>query len=268
VVDLHTHLCPDLDDGAQDEDEFLRMAETAVQEGIRTVVCTPHHLNGVYVNPANRVLKAEERARALLLEREIPLQVRAAQEVHLSIEVFSAIANDEILFLDGEKGRYLLLELPHRIPSDIDRWVYELRLRGIVPVLAHVERYAYFRERPQRLFALVEEGAVLQVTAGSFSGAFGEDVRTFALRLAENGWVHLVASDAHRAFGRRGFHLAEASQILERILGPEEVAAIYTRAEEILSGREIFVEEGEPFSPPGKTEVFFTRLRSLFVRKR
>ncbi|MBT9253588.1 MAG: phosphotransferase [Brockia lithotrophica] len=264
MIDLHVHWLPGLDDGAQDEEEFFCMAETAVREGIQTIVGTPHHLNGVYVNPAEKVLEAEKRARFLLSERGIPLQVRAAQEVHLSSELFSALANDEILFLDGRKGRYLLLELPRHVPPDVDRWIYELRIRGIVPVLAHVERYALFREHPQRLFTLVEKGAVLQVTAGSFTGAFGEDVRTFAVRLAENGWVHLVASDAHRASGRRGFHLREAYRILERILGTEEVLAIHSRAEGILDGREISAEEGEPFPPVGKKGVFFARLKNLF----
>lgn len=108
------------------------------------------------------------------------------------------------------------------------------------------------------------KGAVLQVTAGSFAGAFGEDVRTFAVRLAENGWVHLVASDAHRASGRRGFYLREAYRILEGILGTEEVLAIHSRAEGILDGREISAEEGEPFPPVGKKGVFFARLKNLF----
>ncbi|MBT9252841.1 MAG: phosphotransferase, partial [Brockia lithotrophica] len=78
MIDLHAHWLPGLDDGAQEVEEFFCMAETAVREGIRTIVGTPHHLNGVYVNPAEKVLEAERRARFLLSERGIPLQVRAA----------------------------------------------------------------------------------------------------------------------------------------------------------------------------------------------
>jgi len=264
VIDLHTHVLPRLDDGASDEEEFFRMAEAAVHEGIQTIVGTPHHLNGVYLNPAEGVLEAAKRAQGLLLERAIPLQICAAQEVHLSVELFSALAEGEILFLDGRTGRYLLLELPGYVSTAVERWVYELRLQGIVPILAHVERYPAFRERPERLFALAEGGAIFQVTAGSFTGAFGEKTRTFAFQLAEHGWAHLVASDAHRPHGRRGFHLREAYRILERFLGAEEVSAIQIRAKRIIRGEDISVEEGEFFVPKRKGVFFFSRIMNLF----
>src|SRR5262249_30769136 len=98
----------------------------------------------------------------------------------------------------ADRGKYLLLELPYQqVPMQVDETIFQLRLLGITPIMAHPERVAYYLEDFDRVAASVRVGALTQVTGSSVTGRFGSKARDFALRMLERTLVHIVASDSH-----------------------------------------------------------------------
>ena len=198
LTDLHCHLLPGIDDGARDLDQSLAMARLAVQDGIGTIVVTPHHLNGVYINPAEPVREHIQRLRECLRQAEIPIDLLPGSELHLTPELPDAVASGQALTI-ADRGRAVLVELPvHTVPLGTERLLEQLIAMNLTPVIAHPERNTELRRRPQRLAEWVRMGCLGQVTAQSTTGKFGERVRQAAKKMIQAGSIHIVASDAHR----------------------------------------------------------------------
>jgi protein-tyrosine phosphatase len=199
VADLHCHLLPELDDGAPDLDTAIAMARRAVDEGITIAVATPHTFDGVYDVDRTAAHAACARLREALTAAGVALDVRVAAELRLDVRIPGAVAEDPTLSLDG-RGRYVLLELPHHAaPPDLARFLFELRVRGTTPVIAHPERNLAVRDDPSIVADWVRHGALTQLTGASLTGAFGAPIQACTNRLLELGLGHLVATDAHRA---------------------------------------------------------------------
>ena len=200
MIDLHCHLLPGVDDGAQTLDEAIALARHAVADGIRTACLTPHFHAGRY--PANTFTAVQQATRAFqdtLNTHQIPLTVRAGGEVRLSIELLDLIAQDQVPFLGTVNGyRIVLLEFPHQnIPIGADRLISKLFSLGMRPLIAHPERNTAVMAQPEKIFPFVAQGCWLQITAGSLAGRFGPRAAEVALHLVDNGWATVIATDAH-----------------------------------------------------------------------
>ena len=195
MIDLHCHILPGIDDGAGDPDTARRMLEREMLCGADRVILTPHF------NPERQSLTD------FLLERERSwerlqgvagpgIELRLGAEVACSFELLSMDLGS--LTLGG--SCYLLLELPAgRYPAFMERFAQELLGRGVIPILAHVERCAYFRREPGLLKRLVEMGLLAQVTAAALKDRRD---RNFARACLEHGLAQIVASDAHDLHSR------------------------------------------------------------------
>jgi protein-tyrosine phosphatase len=195
-VDIHCHVLPELDDGASSWDQALAMAEMAVADGIATIIATPHQLGNHAKNSGETIHTATAEFQRFLEQRHVPLQVLPGADVRIEPDLLRNIRSGEVLTL-GDRRRHLLLELPHDIYVPLDRLLDDLQTAGVVGVLSHPERNRGLLNQPGVLRPLVERGCLLQVTAGSLTGAFGSHVQKFASSLVEQGLVHFVATDAH-----------------------------------------------------------------------
>lgn len=238
MIDIHCHILPGVDDGPQLENQFVKMAGDAVRNGITDVIATPHHFNGKYENKKYDIIERVSWANRKLEEEKLPLTIHPGQELRIHREIFFSIQLDEVMTY-GHQGKYLLLELPaNEIPDYCDEIIYELQIEGIVPIIAHPERNKVFWEEPDRLYDLVEAGALAQITAGSILGHFGRKVKNHSGRLIEHDLIHFVASDAHN-LSSRGFYLQEAYIALRRKFGKEIVEFFQGNAMRLLRGEEI-----------------------------
>ncbi len=172
------------------------MAEMAVADGITTIIATPHQLGNHAKNVGETIRAATARFQRFLEERQVPLRVLAGGDVRIEPDLVRKIRSGEVLTL-GDRGRHLLLELPHDIYLPLERLLDELAAAGVVGILSHPERNRGLLNQPGVLPRLVERGCLLQVTAGSLTGTFGSQVQKFARWLVERRLVHFVASDAH-----------------------------------------------------------------------
>ena len=220
MIDLHCHFLPGVDDGAANIEEALSLARAASANGITHAVMTPHIHAGVFDNRKSELLGHVEKFRAALQRVGIPLGISLGGEVRIGHELVELLAEDEIPFLGTLNGEKLfLLELPHgNVPVGADRLVDWLRARGIRPLIAHPERNKDVMRNLEKIHPFVKAGCLLQVTAGSVTGAFGAQAQTRARELLERDWVFAVATDAHN-LEHRPPDLAQARAVLDAHFG-------------------------------------------------
>jgi protein-tyrosine phosphatase len=204
MIDLHTHLLPGIDDGPDTIEESLELAAAMAAESVTIAACTPH-VRDDYGTTAETM----ETALALLQQEMqaagIPLEVRGGGEI--ALERLPGFGADELArFGLGGNPHLLLLEFPYfGWPLALPTLVAELRTNGIKAVIAHPERSEEVQEQPELLRPLVEDGACIQLTAGSFDGSAGPGAANCARSLLDHGLAHLVASDSHgRGIRRAG----------------------------------------------------------------
>jgi len=245
MVDLHCHILPNIDDGPENYLKFIEMAKTAVNAGITSVFATPHHLNERYKNSKPKILEHVAEGNMNLQLENIPLKILPGQELRIHRELFISLEMDEILTLNNE-GKYLLLELPTcEVPKYTHEMIYELLLKGITPIVVHPERNKVIIKNNNLLFELVQEGALVQLTAGSIIGQFGKKVKAFTEKIIEHNLAHFIATDAHNN-STRGFFLQEAYDSIRNRYGASHSYYFRENAELLLLGKNVQSEQPIP----------------------
>lgn len=204
MIDLHCHLLPAIDDGPSSIEESEALARAFVANGITHAVATPHIHPGRYDNDIDSIRAAFEQCVEMLQQKSIPLNVAMAAEVRICPEILSMIPAGKIPFVGKKEGKsVLLLEFPHShlLPGteNMLRWLMD---RDIVPLIAHPERNKDITYQPEKLRPFINMGCLVQVTAGSVSGRFGDKVQESARYMLSQGWVTVLATDAHNLAGR------------------------------------------------------------------
>jgi len=213
-------MLPGIDDGAGNLDVSLRMARAAVDQGITVVACTPHILPGLYHNSGPAIRQAITQLQDALNENGIPLQLTTGADVHMAPNFIAGLRSGQLLSIAD--SRYVLVEPPHHTaPPHIEEFFFNLVAAGYVPILTHPERLSWVPSRYDVIKRLARGGVWMQITSGSFTGAFGRNALYWAQRLLDEGRVHLIASDAHDA-ERRPPDLAAGRDLVAKRVGNEE----------------------------------------------
>jgi len=199
VIDIHCHILPGLDDGSPDMATSIAMARLAAAAGISTVIGTPHWIEDEHETDPAQIRQITADLQAELNSRAIPLAVLPGNEALICPDLPDRVKQGDVLTL-ADRGTHLLLELPYEdLPTYVDDVIFRLQLQGIIPVLAHVERYACVRSDWHVLDGWVQRGCLAQVNASSLDRGRGDDI---AQDLMDRGLVTCTATDAHDAVGR------------------------------------------------------------------
>src|SRR5437868_8251266 len=196
MIDTHLHILPCIDDGPETMEESIALARVLVQEGIHTAIATPHFNDQFPQRSAAEVQVLVHELQQVLDRQGIPLRLFAGHEALIKPGLIEDIQAGRLATLNG--SRYLLLELWNNswIP-ETERVIFELRAFGVVPIIAHPERYRPIQQDPGRLGSLLRQGALAQLTASSFMGIWGNTVRRTAETLLKKRLIHCIATDAH-----------------------------------------------------------------------
>lgn len=198
MIDLHCHMLPHMDDGAADVSESILMLSMEQASGVEAMCLTPHFYpekDDVDAFLAKRQKSWEELCAGLNLQEGC--QFRLGAEVRYCEQLLSI----DLRRLTLGDSSYLLLELPgYRYPACMTQLVENMLGNGLIPILSHVERYAYFRKEPGLLKRLIEKGALAQVSAQSL---FDKRDRNFSVACLHHGLAQIVASDAHNTTDRK-----------------------------------------------------------------
>lgn len=240
MIDIHSHILPGIDDGAKTIKDSIEMAKVAVNEGISTIIATPHHRNNQFNNLKTSILTNVNELNTAFKQENIPLTVLPGQEVRIYGEVLEDYYKEEILTLNHTK--YLFIEFPSSsVPRYSERLLYELQTVGIIPIIVHPERNKELQEKPDLLYKLVKNGALTQVTASSVAGYFGKNVKKFSEQLIEYNLTHFIASDAHN-IKNRSFKMLEAIEVIEENFGLDFIYLFQENAQLLVDNKNIIKE--------------------------
>jgi len=200
------------------------MAQAAAASGVHTVVCTPH-LPDMDETVIERAREAVGAVRAALETAELELKLLLGFEVDLAVAATCAPAALAELAIESSEGA-IVLETPfHGWPPFMEETVFRLSAAGLRPVLAHPERNDRVQETPELLTGCVKAGAVVQATVASTLGEFGREAEKFFFRLLSEGWVSLLATDAH-AYRTDGWTLTSSLERLRGLLSDKDVSRL------------------------------------------
>lgn len=198
MLDLHIHIIPGVDDGAQDYEDTIAMAQIAAASDVTTIVATPHaNQMGRFENFYTPDFAEEyEHLQNMIWSYRIDLRVLQGQEIMASEDMVSKIRAGRLISLNHTQ--YYLIEFP--FDSD-PRWIRD-RLADVIgmgktPLIAHVERYFCVQDNPSLVYEWIRMGCFTQLNKGSVFGRFGREAQRASVPLLNYELIHCVASDAH-----------------------------------------------------------------------
>ena len=214
MIDIHAHILPGIDDGAEDMYDTLEMARMAADSGVDKIIATPHcNIPGMYGNYFGReyIDRYESVVRAVRKEK-IPIEILPGMEVFSTENLPELIVNHKIMPLN--QSRYILMEFAFdEDPEFADSILKRVEEVGARPVIAHAERYEFIQDYPQIAYQWRKRGYIIQVNKGSILGRFGRNALRCAQQMLSHNLVSVMASDAHSPF-RRTPYLQDAYEVV------------------------------------------------------
>jgi protein-tyrosine phosphatase len=260
VIDIHSHILPETDDGARSVEEAVEMARIATQDGIEYMVSTPHMFNGLSENPEPS--KIVERVAALneAIKNPNGVKILPGNEVHISHHIAEHARNNRVTKIN--QRNYMLVEFPQlNVPNGAGELFHELLLQGVRPILVHPERNGQIQADPGIVVKFIERGVFIQVTAMSVTGEFGPTAKATADRLLRHNCVHFLATDTHRTRSRPPI-LSRGRDAAAMVIGPKKARALVEdNPLAVINGEPLRVERPIPFgSRKQEKKGFFSRL--------
>lgn len=250
MLDIHSHIIPNIDDGSKNIDMSMEMIKIAADDGIDNIIATPHYCTGYFEKNYEYIENYVKYLNKLAGEQEFNIKILSGQEIFIDKYTIDYLKQGIIAPLN--KSKYMLVEFDMgEFNESIMDILYELRVIGIEPIIAHPERYIYIVENPLFINKFVEEQYHFQINSGSITGLFGKKIEKTAEILIQHGICSFVASDAH-SNNRRVPKISEALNIVnqkssmtyETILNNYEAflknRSLYFNSEKIKEKRKIF----------------------------
>ncbi|WP_294343855.1 CpsB/CapC family capsule biosynthesis tyrosine phosphatase [uncultured Clostridium sp.] len=213
MIDLHSHILPNVDDGSKDMNMSIEMIKEAIKCGTKKIVATPHYAKGYYTNEYNKIKEIFPEFKDKI-EKELDVEIYHGQEVYFTENILEEFKMGNIGTIND--SRYMLVEFP---PMDFKveslDYLYELQIRDIVPVVAHPERYRAVMKNPDMLNEFIEAGCLFQLNGTSLHGAFGKESQKASRILLNSGVYNFIGSDAHRS-DKRTMNLTESIEIIKK----------------------------------------------------
>lgn len=243
IVDIHNHILPGLDDGPKSMDEAILLVKNAAANGVTQIIATPHR-NSTYSNDVTEIKEAVKNLNEEIALEDIPVEVFIGQEIHLT-NFLDMDKMGELLTLAGS-GKYILVELPDdHFPLFTYDVIFQLQLKGYIPIIPHPERNVILRRRKEMLYELVTKGVLVQITASSLIGKQGRTKKNYSIDLIKHNLVHFIASDAHEC-KHRPFLIETAYKFIDKKFSTNKRNYFIDNARHVLFGTEF-----KPLPPIG-----------------
>lgn len=257
MIDLHTHILPGVDDGAEDLAEALEMARTALSNGINVLAATPHFFQ---IPDWEKIQNLTADLQKELDRAGIEVTLVPGSELFIDIEILDM--PQRLIPTYAANGKYCLIELPlQQVPMYFEQVVFSLQTKGITPIIAHPERYLAVVRDPNLILQWIDIGCIIQMNSGSILGRFGQKIQETARILLEHNMVHVLASDGH-AVSRRGMNLHKAYNEVEKLIGTEKaVQLVQGNPELIIQGKQLPLVDAQPYQKKERLWFFWRALR-------
>lgn len=259
MIDIHSHILPGVDDGARDMNSAIEMARIGRALGFKAIIATPHYIEGAGYKDSRYNEEVLERLNTRLEKNKIDIKIYLGNELYVTPNAIELLEQEKFTTLNGSK--YILMELPRLdMPIYIESLIYNLRIKGYVPIIAHPERNAKIMEDPNILYSFIEKGALAQLNLPSLLGLYGETVRKCAEILLRHNMIHFVGTDGHLP-DKRLSTLDIALKVIHDIVGVEYKDEIISfNPERLLENQEIIIRSPMRYIPDKGLKKIFKRL--------
>lgn len=240
-VDIHSHILYGIDDGSKSLEESIEIIKQHIEMGFKDIILTPHYIeNSKYETNNKEKKKLLETLKKELKKQNIDINLYLGNEVFVNNTL--EIDKEKIEKLNNSK--YLLIEFPMgEKPKNINNIIYELKIQGIIPVIAHPERYTFVQEHPNIVDEWVEEGALLQSNYGSIVGVYGENAKKAVKKLLKKNVISVLATDIHYPNNKIYQNIEKSRKKIKKIIGEEKyIELTITNPKKIIENKEIRTE--------------------------
>ena len=197
MIDIHSHLIPNVDDGAKSPEETIELIKEAREAGITDIILTPHYIINSYEQNAETLILLKDKLQQIINSENIKVNLHIGMEVYITDNLVEILKQNKILTLAGSK--YLLMELPLNTNVQyLDMVIFKLIEDNIIPIIAHPERYKFVQEDPSKVRELIESGCLIQSNIGSILGIYGKKAKKTIKYLFKNDLINFIATDTHR----------------------------------------------------------------------
>ncbi|MGL4911242.1 MAG: tyrosine-protein phosphatase [Romboutsia sp.] len=257
MIDIHCHILPGIDDGSKDLNESLQMAKIAQKEGIKKIVNTSHYNPNFDYIMGEMLLDNLKKLNDKLKEENIDIEVLIGNELYYNDNLLEDM--DKKNFYSLNNSKYILVEFsPTMFPKNLCEVIYELKIRGYTPILAHIERYKEVQENPKIVKDAIEEGALIQVNASSVLGKGPSSFSKTCEMLLRHNKVHFIATDAHGSDRRRPL-IKDAYDYIKDTYGEVRANRLFLEnPNRVINNEDIEIYEEESKKTPKKS--FFSKL--------
>ena len=256
MIDFHNHILPDVDDGSKSTDISLEMLRFAQSQGITEVVNTVHFQHPKMEKKLisyEIIKKKTDKLQNLLNQNKIDIKLHFGSEVYF-LPNLMRIKNNPLTTFGN--GKYMLIEFPLiQVPELQKKHLFDLKLSGVTPIIAHPERYITVQDDLSMVTTWLEAGCLIQVDAGSILGKLGKKSKEVAEKILKNGWCQIIGSDSHDN-SNRNFCLREAHDYVMRWIGVDGKKMFSDNPKKVLEGNPIHVD----FDYDNEKKNFFKKI--------
>ncbi len=242
MIDFHSHIIPNVDDGSKSLEETFKMFEEAEKAGFKAIISTSHYIENAYEsNMAERKVWINALQEGIN-KKNINLKLYLGNEVYFSENIVDLLKKGIVATIN--ETNYVLFEFPlNTKPMNIYDVVYDILGNGYTPILAHPERYSFVQKQPSLIFDLIEAGVLMQANYLSILGWYGEKAKIIVKKFFENNYIHLLGSDVHKPDTIYP-NIQQALDEIKSIVGEEKLRELTCLNEEsILQNKKLEIEE-------------------------
>ena len=221
MIDIHSHIIPNVDDGARSVEETFNILKEAQEAGFTDVILTSHFLLNYYETNAQELIFWKEKLQEVLKKQGTKINLHSGMEIYITNQMEELLENKKILTLAN--SRYMLIELP--LATNVkyfDYVVYYLEAKGIKPIIAHPERYKCVQKDPDIVEEYIEKGCLIQCNYGSIVNLYGREAEKTIKTLLKKNQVHFLGSDVHRENGTY-LIILDAIKKIRKIIGENKI---------------------------------------------
>ncbi len=262
MVDFHTHILPNVDDGAKSVEETFNLIKEAKKAGFDSIVSTSHYkLNYYEVNAQERRILIDAISNNLN-KQNLDIALYLGNEIHISNDIIKLLENGKACTINNTN--YVLFELPFydKIINLYDI-IYELLQHKLIPILAHPERYDFVQKDPNVIYDLIQKGVLMQCNYGSFIGQYGEKAEILIKKFLKNDMVHFLGTDVHKE-NTIYPQIPSVLEELEKFIGKDKLETITTiNPNMALENRKIEIEEPKQITLSLKEKIITNFKRNV-----
>lgn len=241
MIDVHSHIIPSIDDGSSSFEESYKMIEKAKEAGFTDIIATSHYIEEYYEVDSLKRHSVVEAMNKVIQEKGLNIKIHTGSEIFVTQDIVKLIKEKKATTLADSK--YILFELPmNSMINYLDNVIFEIKSNGLIPVIAHPERYSYVQNDPNFVYNLIKNGVLFQANYASITGYYGKSAKKVLTKMLKADMIHFLGSDSHNS--KKYDNINESIKILEKIITKEKLEKLTTvNPRHILNNEPIQIEE-------------------------